>query len=124
MNIEFNKETKSGKGSSEATIVFRKLKSINSNDRYQGSINSSGLKLMDSIVKSRFYYLQILFSDEHSIIGVKPVRHESKMSKFFGATELFKDLNLLVGKHYKVKVQGDIITIDSDQFNSGDSNNE
>ncbi|PHR55941.1 MAG: hypothetical protein COA43_14575 [Robiginitomaculum sp.] len=113
--IKFNKELKSNRGSNEPTIIFRKLKRINDNNRFQGHINKKGIDLILTLTSSDNFTVQVLFSDEHSIIGLKPCEHASKTPIYFGATELFKELNLVIGKHYSLTINSDIATIDSDE---------
>lgn len=114
--LTFNKTLKSKKGTGIASVIFRKLKPINVKDRYQGGTNATGSKLLSSICGSSKFNLQIMYSDEHSIVGIKPETKEPVNStSCFGATQLFEDLNLRVGVYYKLSAKDGYVTFDSDE---------
>ena len=111
--MEFNKTLSSKQCGKNPTVIFRKL--TGDRDRYQGSINTSGIKLIEDL-KGTFAGLQIVFSDLHSFIGFKPMYQQKATTKCFGATELFSNLPLVVGKHYTLKLSDGIAAIDSAEF--------
>ena len=116
--LTFNKvQSKKAGGQVSDSIVFRKLKAINDKDRFQGNINKKGMDLI-STINGDFSGVQILFSDEHAYIGFKPLEFKDKARASFGATELFRELNLKTGMHYDLTINGDVAIIDSNQFNN------
>ena len=118
--LTFNKQLSSKRQGNAPSVIFRKLPETGNNDRYQGQVNTLGVNLIKSLAPN-YEGLKIVFSDSHSIIGFKPVEDKCVKS-VFGATELFRGLNLVVGKKYKLtKVEepndaGVLVTIDSDEF--------
>ena len=119
--LKFNRELTSKRQGNGPSVIFRKLADTGNNVRYQGSINVPGIKLIKSKV-GNYTGLKIVFSDEHSIVGFEPVAQEKLAKYVFGATGLFSELNLEVGKRYKFivkKLEGDkiIFVIDSDEHN-------
>ena len=113
MNMKFNKTLSSKQCGKNPTVIFRRL--TGDRDRYQGLINTSGVKLIESL-NGAFIGLKIVFSDEHSFIGFKPLHEDKGVSKVFGATELFSSLPLVIGKHYTLKLSDGIAVIDSAEF--------
>ena len=116
--MEFNKELSGKRSSKGPSVVFRKLADTGNSDRYQGSINKAGVELIESI-GGEFCKLQILFSDQHKFIGFKPLYQEKGASNVFGATELFKELPLVIGNHYELKLSEGVAVIDSNEFYKG-----
>ena len=113
-NLVFNKSVTTKRQSNKPSVIFRKLLKVGNNDRYQGSLNSNAVKLIETI-NSEFTCVDIVFSDEHSMIGLKPVIGKG-INRTFGATQLFRELNLVTGKHYTLTINGDLSVIDSDEF--------
>lgn len=115
--MEFNKTTGTIKGR-KPNIIFRKLPDTGNEPRYQGNINKSAMVLIRKVFDST-EGLEIVFSDKHSFIGFKPTRSK-KLKTWFGATELFRELNLETGKRYELTECADVkrlLTINSDEFN-------
>ena len=104
-DLAFNKKIKAAQPyHREPSVIFRELTTLASgNKRYQASINSSGVALINTI-NGKFSELQIEFSDVHSFVGLKPSTSRDKMINTFGATGIFSELDLQVGKHYKLSV--------------------
>lgn len=114
--MNFNKSV-SKKGSQTApTVVFRELKRLSSNRRFQGNISAGGMELICSVVGS-IKGIEILYSDEHSFIGFRHCIDNRKYKNVFGATELFSSLSIEVGKHYELKVIDGVAVIDTNEFN-------
>jgi len=113
--LEFNKELISQRQGNGPSVVFRKLADTGNEPRYQGSINTNGAALMKKLSPSCLT-MQIVFSDQHSFIGFKPLNDDNGVKWVFGATQLFKKLKLVVGKKYALKVNGDIMVIDSNEY--------
>ena len=113
--LEFNKELTNLRQGNEPSVIFRKLPETGNNDRYQGSINKKGVDLIESLCPD-YNGLQIVFSDSHSIIGFIPLKGKGIKSKF-GATQLLKNLNLVVGKKYNLIINTDYTTIDANEYN-------
>ena len=105
--LTFNKTLTSKRQGSDPSVTFRKLPDTGNEARYQGSINTKGIKLLKSLVDG-YTGLQVVFSDLHPMVGLMPLTSESKgVKSAFGATELFKNLNLVVGKKYTLVVSKD-----------------
>jgi len=116
MKVTFNKVMKNKRSYSEPSVIFRKLSKTGNHERYQGSINTSGIELAKKVCKGNFSGFQVMFSDEHSIVGIKPEFSQSgKCNSAFGATQLFSELNLKTGFHYILKINDGFVTIDSDE---------
>ena len=117
--LKFNKELTGKRQGKYPSIVFRKLADTGNEARYQGSINKKGVELI-KLNAGAYIGLKVMFSDDHSIIGFEAITKEKGVNSVFGATELFKELNLVVGKHYDLTYSGEsLFTIDSDEFKDG-----
>ena len=114
--MEFNKVLTRKGSCRDASVIFRKLVNIGDNDRWQGSINTAGAGLIKN-ESGDITGLSVVYSDEHGIIGFRPVKGKS-VKWVFGATELFENLPLVVGKHYTLKITDGIAVIDSAEFNT------
>ena len=114
--LTFNKSLTNQRASNNPSVSFRKLAETGNSDRYQGSLNTSAYRLLKEM-NPLYTSIDIVFSDDHSIIGFKPLDDDSGYKPTFGATQLFKNLNLAVGKKYTLKIQGDYAVIDSEEFN-------
>lgn len=117
--LEFNKELTSKRQGNAPSVIFRKLPETGNNNRYQGSINVKGVELIKSLAPD-YQGLKIVFSDLHPTVGFKPVE-ESGVKTHFGATELFKNLNLVINKKYKLTVNNSesndiLLVIDSNEY--------
>lgn len=118
LTMEFNKTTGTIKGR-KPNIVFRKLPDTGNEPRYQGNINKSAMVLIRKAFDST-EGLEVVFSDKHSFIGFKPTRSK-KLKTWFGATELFRELKLIVGQRYELtecKGVKRLLVIDSNEFNN------
>ncbi len=117
--MEFNKTTGTRKGN-KPSITFRSLPDTGNELRYHGAINKNAFDLMrETFPKSSG--LEVVFSDQHSIIGFKSVP-DKELKKYFGATELFESLKLVTYKRYKLTECPDtkgLLIIDSNEFKDG-----
>lgn len=115
--IEFNKtlkRTHRGVVAKEPSIVFRKLAPLGKKDRYQATLNKKAIELAKKI-NPLFEGFQIMYSDEHLIIGLKPIGSNSKFNKYAGMTELMDLFDIEIGKHYKIKSNDKVIYFNSAQ---------
>ena len=112
-DLIFNKVVDRRKSSNKPSVTFRRL--TGDKERYQGYINTNGALMIGGIINSSAYELEILFSDEHSIIGVKPVVGGKKAQIAFGATPLFNSLSLKVGVKYELSLNNGFATIESNE---------
>lgn len=116
--MKFNKEVTGKQSLITPAVIFRKIENTGDFDRYQGSFNKPGKRLINETVEKQGG-LKILFSDEHSNIGfTRTTKEGTKL--VFGATQLFNSLGLVVGKKYELTVtetseHGALLTIDADQ---------
>ena len=114
--LKFNKSLSTKRLCKDAGIIFRRLADTGNEPRYQGSVNKNGADLINSIY-GYCASLNISFSDEHPMIGFKPLASDSGVMLVFGATNLFKSLNLVTGKYYNLEKIGEYAVIDSDEHN-------
>ena len=113
--MEFNKKvSRKNVSNGKPTIVFRKLSGDKA--RYQGSLNKAAVNVLTELIDDSLDF-NVLFSDHHNFIGIEPFSNDSKVKKTFGATELFDELNLVIGKHYTLKIDGEMGVINADEFN-------
>ena len=112
----FNKEVTKKRQGKKAGVIFRGMPDTGNEARYQGNINKNGQILIESLGLNH-KGMSVVFSDEHSIIGFKPLTKSKGVKFAFSATQLFKNLNLIVGKSYNLEIIGDYATIDSDEHN-------
>lgn len=114
--LKFNKVLTSQRQGNEPSVIFRKLADTGNNNRYQGSINNSGASMIKELMPL-CNSLQVVFSDKHSAIGFKPLNDKTGCKWVFGATQLFKSINLVTGKKYKLEINGEYAVINSEEHN-------
>ncbi len=95
-------------------VKFRKLKKIGKVDRYQGGLLANGIDMI-STINPDFDYIQVVFSDEHLIVGLKPVGNSGKKNKCFGVTQLMDFFDIKLGFEYELKSNGEVVYFNTAQ---------
>lgn len=115
--FEFNKILKSERGGRKANapaIRFRKLKPYNGNVRLQAVLNKSAMDLAKEI-NPLYDSFQIMYSDEHLIIGLQPLGKGSIHTNAVGCTGIKDLFEIKIGKNYKIKSNANHIYFDTAQ---------
>ena len=116
--LEFNKVLSSAHGKGRycksAYVKMRKLKKIGKNERYQAFLSKSAVELAVGILNN-FDNFQTVYSDEHLIVGFKPMGDKGRNSKYVGITGLLDLFDIKLGVEYEIKSNGEVLYFNSNQ---------